>query len=71
MSSIRFNKFCWIEKFLKEPLQWTTRGSTRWYAALEGNSKINENAHDNLLRVSRFRGSTHRFESDFLDDELE
>jgi hypothetical protein len=39
--------------------------------ALEGNSKINENVHDNLLRVSRFRESIHRFESDFLDDELE
>jgi hypothetical protein len=65
MSSIRFNKFCWIEKFLKEPLQWTTRGSTRRYVALEENSKINEKAHDNLLRVSRFGGSIHSFESDF------
>jgi hypothetical protein len=71
MSSIRFNKFCWIEKFLNEPLHWTTRESTRRYVALEENSKINENAHVNLLRVSRFRGSIHRFESDFLDDELE
>jgi hypothetical protein len=25
--------------------------------ALEGNSKIYEKTHDNLLRVSRFRGS--------------
>jgi hypothetical protein len=33
---------------------------------LEGNSKINEKTHGNLLRVSRFRGSIHRFESDFL-----
>jgi hypothetical protein len=41
------------------------RGSTRRYVALEGNSKINENAHDNLLRLSQFRGSIHRFESDF------
>jgi hypothetical protein len=38
--------------------------------ALEGNSKINEKAHDNLLRVSRFGGSIYRFESYFLDDEL-
>jgi hypothetical protein len=28
--------------------------------ALEGNSKINEKAHDNLLRVSQFGGSIHR-----------
>jgi hypothetical protein len=41
------------------------RGSIRRYAALEGNSKINEKAHGNLLRLSRFRGSIHRFESDF------
>jgi hypothetical protein len=41
------------------------------YVALEGNSKINENAHVYLLKVSRFRRSIHRFESDFLDDELE
>jgi hypothetical protein len=47
------------------------RGSTRRYVTLGGNSKINENAHGNLLRVSRFGGSIHRFESDFLDDELE
>jgi hypothetical protein len=47
------------------------RGSTRRYVALGGNSKINENVYDNLLRVSRFGGSIHRFESDFLDDELE
>jgi hypothetical protein len=33
--------------------------------ALEGNCKINEKAHDNLLRVSRFGGSIHRFKSDF------
>jgi hypothetical protein len=33
--------------------------------ALEGNSKINEKAHGNLLRVSRFGVSIHRFESDF------
>jgi hypothetical protein len=39
--------------------------------ALEGNSKINEKDHDNLLRVSRFEWSIHRFKSDFLDDELE
>jgi hypothetical protein len=32
---------------------------------LEGNSKINEKAHGNLLRVSRFEGSIHKFESDF------
>jgi hypothetical protein len=59
------------KKFLKEPLQWTTRESTRRYVALEGNSKINEKAHGNLLRVSRFRESIHRFESDFLNDKLE
>jgi hypothetical protein len=47
------------------------RGSTRRYVALEENSKINEKTHDNLLRVSRFGGSIHIFESDFLDDELE
>jgi hypothetical protein len=39
--------------------------------ALEGNSKINEKAHGNLLRVSHFGGSIYRFESYFLDDELE
>jgi hypothetical protein len=39
--------------------------------ALEGNSKINEKAHGNLLRVSQFEESIHRFESDFLDDKLE
>jgi hypothetical protein len=41
------------------------RGSTRRYVALEGNSKINEKAHGNLLRVSRFGGSIYRFELDF------
>ena len=35
------------------------------YVTLEGNLKINEKAHDNLLRVSRFGGCIHRFESDF------
>jgi hypothetical protein len=55
----------WIENFLKKSLQWTTRGSIRRYVALEGNFKINEKAYGNLLRVSRFRGSIHRFESDF------
>jgi hypothetical protein len=30
---------------LNELLQWTTRGSTRRYVALEGNSKIYEKAH--------------------------
>jgi hypothetical protein len=33
--------------------------------ALEGNFKINEKAHGNLLRVSRSGGSIHRFELDF------
>jgi hypothetical protein len=47
------------------------RGFTRRYVALEENSKNNEKTHGNLLRVSRFGGSIHRFESDFLDDELE
>jgi hypothetical protein len=65
MSSIRFNKFCWIEKFLKGPLQWTVRGYTRRYVALEGNSKINVKARVNLLRVSWFGGSINSFESDF------
>jgi hypothetical protein len=32
---------------------------------LEENSKINEKTHGNLLRVSQFGGSIHRFESDF------
>jgi hypothetical protein len=53
------------KKFLKEPLQWTTSASIRRYITLEGNFKINEKAHGNLLRVSRFRESIHRFESDF------
>jgi hypothetical protein len=39
------NKPCWLEKFLKEPLQCTMRGSTRRYMSLEGNSKIYEKAH--------------------------
>jgi hypothetical protein len=39
MSSISFVEY---KKFLKEPLQWTTRGSTRKYAALEGNSRFYE-----------------------------
>jgi hypothetical protein len=47
------------------------RGSIRRYVALKGNFKINEKTHDNLLRVSRFGGSIHKFESDFLYDELE
>jgi hypothetical protein len=34
--------------------------------AIEGNSKINEKTHDNLLRVSRFGVSIHKFESDFF-----
>jgi hypothetical protein len=46
------------------------RGSTRRYVALEGNSKIYEKAHGNLLRVSRFGGSFRRL-NQFLDDELE
>jgi hypothetical protein len=33
--------------------------------ALEGNFKINKKAHGNLLRVSQFGRSIHRFESDF------
>jgi hypothetical protein len=41
------------------------RGCTRRYVALEENSKINEKTHVNLLRVSRFGGSIHRFDSNF------
>jgi hypothetical protein len=48
------------KKVLKEPLQWTMRESTRIYVALEGNSKIWENVHSKLLRVSQFSGYIHR-----------
>jgi hypothetical protein len=42
MGSMSTNNFCWLEKCLKEPLQWTMRGSTRSNVTIEGNFKICE-----------------------------
>jgi hypothetical protein len=49
LGSISTNKLYWLEKFLKEQLQWTMRGSTRLNVALEGNFKIYEKTHGKKL----------------------